>query len=85
MATTRGETVGERLQRLRESLGLTQDQLGRAAGVPPTTLRNYEQGRRLPRLDAAAKLARVLGTTLDELAGDLAAGGPGKKPRKGKG
>jgi transcriptional regulator with XRE-family HTH domain len=85
---SRAETVGERLQRLREALGLTQEQLGRAAGVPPTSLRNYEQNRRQPRLDAAVKLADVLDISLDELAGrtwPAGRGGAGKKPRKGRG
>ena len=80
---SRAETVGERLQRLREALGLTQEQLGRAAGVPPTSLRNYEQGRRLPRLDAAVKLADALGITLDALAGCTRPVGRTKK-RAGK-
>ena len=61
--------MGQRLQRLRQAAGLSQSQLARAAGVPPGSLKNWEQGRRLPQLDAACRLARAVGVSLDELAG----------------
>jgi transcriptional regulator with XRE-family HTH domain len=69
VAKKRGETMGERMQRLRLAKGLSQSQLARAAGVPPGTLRNWEQGRREPLLSAAARVAVALGISLDELAG----------------
>jgi transcriptional regulator with XRE-family HTH domain len=49
--------------------GLTQDQLARRAKVPLTTLREWEQGRRNMRLEAAVRLADVLDLSLDELVG----------------
>jgi transcriptional regulator with XRE-family HTH domain len=63
------ETLAMRLKRLRERAGLSQPQLAQRAGVPLSTLRGWEQGRREPSLGAAAKLARAMGITLDELAG----------------
>jgi transcriptional regulator with XRE-family HTH domain len=69
--------MGQRLQRLRQAKGLSQTQLARSAQVPVGTLRNWEQNRRVPRLDTAAVVARVLGVTLDELAGDYV-----KQPEK---
>lgn len=63
------ETLGERLQRLRQAARLSQPQLAEAAGVPVTTLRNWEQGRRGMMLETAATVAEALGVTLDELAG----------------
>jgi transcriptional regulator with XRE-family HTH domain len=63
------ETFGERLKRLRERAGMSQPKLAEAAGVPVTTLRTWEQGRREPLLGAALKLAVALRVTLDELAG----------------
>lgn len=67
--------MGERLKRLRQAVGLSQPQLAKAAQVPLMTLRNWEQNRRIPRLDAAMSLARALGVTLDELAGMQPNGG----------
>jgi transcriptional regulator with XRE-family HTH domain len=70
------ETAGERLKRLRREAGLSQSQLARAAGVPIGTLRNWEQNRRVPLLDTAARVARAIGVSLDELAGQPEAASP---------
>jgi transcriptional regulator with XRE-family HTH domain len=61
--------MGERLQRLRQAKGFSQPQLARAAQVPVGSLRNWEQGRRIPALDTAARLAVALGCTVGQLAG----------------
>jgi transcriptional regulator with XRE-family HTH domain len=63
-----GETMGQRLQRLRQQAGLSQSQLAAAADVPIGTLRNWEQDRRTPLLDTAARVAKAIGVTIDELA-----------------
>jgi transcriptional regulator with XRE-family HTH domain len=63
--------MGERLRRLREAAGMSQTDLARAAGIPIGSLRNWEQDRRIPRLDAAASLAAAMHVSLDTLAGDL--------------
>ena len=76
--TSEAENVGDRLQKARQAAGLSQPQLAEAAGVPVGTLRNWEQGRRVPLLDTAKRVADALGCTLDELAG------PAPKKRKGK-
>jgi transcriptional regulator with XRE-family HTH domain len=65
------KAMGERLQELRQAKGLSQSQLAKATGVPVGSLKNWEQGIRLPRLDAAWQLAKALGITLDELAGKV--------------
>ncbi len=52
---------------------MSQSQLARAANVPIGTLRNWEQDRRIPRLDTAAAIAKAIGVSLDELAGDVPA------------
>jgi transcriptional regulator with XRE-family HTH domain len=72
-----------RMKRLREAAGLSQPQAAAAAGVPVGTLRNWEQGLRMPALDAAARLAKAIGVSLDELAG--ADGDAPAEGRKGKG
>jgi transcriptional regulator with XRE-family HTH domain len=69
MGRKREETMGERLQRIRQGKGLSQSQLARAAGVPVASLRNWERDRRELLLKTAARLADALGVTLDELAG----------------
>jgi transcriptional regulator with XRE-family HTH domain len=61
--------MSNRLQELRRARGLSQDGLARLAGVPNGTIKNIEQGLRVPRLDTAAKLAKALGASLNELAG----------------
>jgi transcriptional regulator with XRE-family HTH domain len=61
--------MGERLQRIREETGMSQSQLARASGVPLSSLRNWEQGRRIPLFNTAAKVAKALGVSLDRLAG----------------
>jgi transcriptional regulator with XRE-family HTH domain len=61
--------MGNRLQRLRKAAGLSQSKLAKRSGIPLPTLQQWEQGRRTPLLDAAAKVAVAIGCTLDELAG----------------
>jgi putative transcriptional regulator len=58
---------GEMLQREREKAGMSQPELAKAAGVPVGTLRNWEQGRRYPRPEAIARLAKALGLEADDL------------------
>jgi transcriptional regulator with XRE-family HTH domain len=72
--------MGNRLQELRQSRGLSQSQLARAAGVPVGSLRGWEQARRTMLVDAFIKLADALECTLDELAGRTP-----PTPKKGKG
>lgn len=55
------ETFGDKLKRLRDAAGLTQMQLAERAGVPLTTLRNWEHDRREPLVSALFKLADALG------------------------
>ena len=80
------EAMGGRFQELRLKKGLSQSQLARAAGVPVSTLKNWEQGRREPLLSAAYRLAKALGVSLDELAGKVFEEGPPteEKPARGK-
>jgi DNA-binding XRE family transcriptional regulator len=64
------------LARLRCAAGVSQSQMAAAAGVPLGTYRNWEQDRRLPRLDTAALLAKALGITLQELGNALVVDNP---------
>jgi transcriptional regulator with XRE-family HTH domain len=61
--------MGQRLRSIRKEAGFSQWQLSVAANVPLGTLRNWEQGLRIPSLDKAARIAQALGVSLDHLAG----------------
>jgi transcriptional regulator with XRE-family HTH domain len=65
----KGESMGERFRRLRHEAKLTQEEAAERGGIPLTTLRNWERGKRLPRLDHAVRLARALGVDMNELVG----------------
>lgn len=58
---------GESLRTLREGAGLTQAQLAARAGVSRQLVGAVEQGRHLPRVDAALALAAVLGVEVEAL------------------
>jgi transcriptional regulator with XRE-family HTH domain len=83
MSDTNTETLGRRLQRLRVAAGLTQSQVAEVAGVPVSSLRNWEIDRREPGLRAACRLARALGVTAEHLAETVPveeAGGKAPRP-----
>ena len=63
--------------KLREKAGISQQELGRLSGVPQgviSTIESFlsevETGTKSPSLLTAAKLARALGCTIDELLGE---------------
>jgi len=56
------------LERMRRAAGLTQQELERRSGVKQGLISLIERGlTKNPRVDTAAKLARALGCTIDEL------------------
>lgn len=61
-------TLGQKLRTARESRNQTQVQLAAAAGISQGYLSQLEQDEREPTLSIAARLAGVLGLSLDELA-----------------
>lgn len=60
-------TLGENVERLREARGLTQEELGRLAGLHQTAIARIEKGERGPRLATLFKLAEGLGVRPGEL------------------
>jgi repressor LexA len=46
---------------------LTQAELAKAVKLAPSTIANYEIGRRTPNLQTAKKIARVLGVRVDTI------------------
>lgn len=60
---------GDRLRQYRELCEMTQDQLGKKADIPSTTISRMENGLRKITLDEAVRLAEVLRVSLAALAG----------------
>src|SRR5256885_674722 len=58
-----------RLRVAREDAGISQRELARRAGVTRALVGSIEQGRHVPAVDAALRLARALGTTAEALFG----------------
>lgn len=54
---------------LREKSGLTQVEVANLLSVDPSSVRNWERGRSVPRLraDQFAELCRIYGCTIEQL------------------
>jgi transcriptional regulator with XRE-family HTH domain len=61
--------IGKRIKFFRERRGLTQKQLGEAAGLLEATVRKYEIEQRNPKPDQIKKIADALGITAYALSG----------------
>lgn len=57
------ETFGERISRLREAKGWTQEQLSVKSTVARRTIQNIEGMKNSPSLDAVIEIARALGVS----------------------
>lgn len=78
---TRTQTsLGERVRKTREMLGLGQQALATKVGVSLTTIQNYEGGK-FPKGEHAVSLAKALGCTIDWL---LTGEGPVYDPKRTK-
>jgi transcriptional regulator with XRE-family HTH domain len=74
-------SFGGHLRALREGAGLSRAELARRAGVPATTLRNWETDRGYPSLPVLQRLAGALGVPVERLAkGTEDPGGNSGKP-----
>lgn len=62
-----GETVHNRVREYRESLGLTQGELARAARVSRQSVNSIERGRYTPSLPLALRFAAIFECSVDEL------------------
>jgi len=62
------ETIGDKIKRLRNKQGLTQDELARKSDLPYTTLTKIESNViTKPTLQTVAKIAKGLEISVDEL------------------
>ena len=62
-------TIGENILTLRRGLGLSQEAVAEKIDVSRQTVAKWEAGESTPDITLAAKLASVLGVSLDRLAG----------------
>lgn len=53
-------TIGERIRQARDVKGLTQKQLGAISGTSEITIRQYELGKRQPRIEQLKAIAAAL-------------------------
>jgi len=75
--------LGKRLQKARQTAGLTQQQLCQKAGLSYSTLAKIERGAiKSPSIFTIGQIAAVLGTSLDNLVGVPNAGLAAKKRSK---
>lgn len=65
-ASERGH-LGAAIRSHRETLGLSQAEVARRAGVTGQLVWRYEHGRVEPSVSLLARVAEALGTTIDEI------------------
>ena len=63
-------TIGVKIKKLRKYAGLTQRSLGELSGTSETTIKQYELGKRQPRIEQIKKIAKVFDFPLDLLLDD---------------
>lgn len=61
------KVLGNRVQKARKKMGLTQEELADKIGVRRVYMGYVEQGRNTPSLETLQKLARALGVSLGSL------------------
>ena len=63
-------TFSERLKKIREEKGITQEQLAQCSGISRRMIQKYESAVARPRYDAAEKLASALEIPVSTLLGE---------------
>ncbi len=77
-----GETLGERLTRLRKQRGFTQVELAQKVGITQVLISAYETDRCYFSVEMAVRFALALDISLDELLHPKAKKGSTKKPSR---
>ena len=60
-------SIGKNIQKAREQAGLSQRELGERACISETFVSHVERGAKKPSVDTFAKIADVLGCSMDAL------------------
>ena len=58
-----------RIKELRESHNMQQKELASALNIPPSTLSQYETGKREPSIETVTKIAKLFDVTTDYIYG----------------
>ena len=61
---------GKRMRERRIELGLSREHVAAYTGVVLATVANWERGDTIPNVGHAKRVARLLGTTVDDLAAE---------------
>ena len=64
------ETLGERIRRLREDRGLTQQRLADLADLAQSAIARIEAGNREPLITSIQRIARALGVSVNDIVVD---------------
>ena len=59
--------VGERIRRIMDKRGITQEDLSESTGISQTMISRYILGKNIPGLHAADKISRALRCTVNDL------------------
>ena len=59
--------LGKDIKKSREDTGLYRDEAARLLGISPSTLRSYEDGKRIIRIDVIYKMVQLYGIDLEKL------------------
>jgi transcriptional regulator with XRE-family HTH domain len=73
-----GETLGERIARIRKERGFTQVELAARIGIIQTIISATESDERKLSAEMAVRFAQALDVSMDELLG------PGRQPKRGR-
>jgi transcriptional regulator with XRE-family HTH domain len=73
-----GETLGERITRIRKERGFTQVELASRIGIIQTIISATESDGRKLSAEMAVRFAQALDVSMDELLG------PGRQPKRGR-
>lgn len=58
-----------RIKEIRKAKGMTGAELAKALNTTPVNISRYETGKRMPSIEKAVEMAKVLGVTIEELIG----------------
>jgi transcriptional regulator with XRE-family HTH domain len=59
--------LGRKIQKLRKSMGLTQEEFAEKLNISRTHMGHIEQGRKQPSLELLQRIAKKLGVKVNEL------------------
>lgn len=59
--------IGCKIRELRTSQKISQNTLGKKAGIPQTTISDWEKGKSIPNVEEALRLAKALEVSIVDL------------------